>query len=284
MGRRIRQLERMVGELSQRIRELEGGSYVASLPSMSGGTSQNDPMSSSSPVPESPAVSGHGTSETSEMQHVRPTMPSFETVTRPTADAPGQETVSPKPKSERFEHEKTSWNPNAFGPGSAPHLIDSYKEFIHRYGSHQEPTADQVNAQPRSGNIYQSAPMVPLLSDFISSNVTYPVDLKGYFPPREQSQIVIEVFRRTIQTYKVPFYWPFIEQKLWRAWEGPPLPDNDPDAVSSVFCVVMMLLAVGSQLLDKEELPENVRPLFIEKTQERCVQRIVSSTNDRAGH
>src|SRR5690554_2537702 len=203
LGRRIRQLERMVDELSQRIRELEGGSYVGGFQSMSGGTSQNDPMSSSSPLPESPVVSGKGTSETSEMQNVRPTMPSFEAATRPIAHALGQEIVSQKPNPEQFEHKKTSWNPNAFGPGSAPHLIDSYKEFIHRFGSHPEPSANQVNAQPRLGNIYQSAPMVPLLSDFISANVTYPMDLKGYLPPREESQIVIEVFRRTIQTYKV---------------------------------------------------------------------------------
>lgn len=162
------------------------------------------------------------------------------------------------------EEEKMSWNPNAFGPGSAPHLIDSYKEFISRYGSKQPPS--QLSSQ--NGSVYQPSPAVPLLSDYMASHVTYPIDLRAYLPPREYANIAIEIFRRTIQTYKVPFYWPFLERKINSAWEEPMM-DNDPEAVAGVFCPVVVMLAVACQLLDKDELPQEAQGFFISSTQER---------------
>lgn len=168
------------------------------------------------------------------------------------------------------DEENVSWNPNAFGAGSAPHLIDSFKEFITRYGSttRTQSRGSLRASSAQSGSIYQACPPVPLLSDFISSQIIFPVDLRRHLPDRATCQTVIEVFRRTVQTYNVPFYWPFLEAKLDKAWNEP-IMEDDSEAVRGVFCVVVMMIAVGSQLVLKEELMDQLDSVFIGATQER---------------
>jgi hypothetical protein len=67
----------------------------------------------------------------------------------------------------------------------------------------------------------------------------------------------LNVFRKTVQNYTPMFYWPAIEKKFKRAWDSP-IWDGDNEAVRSVFCVVVMLLAVGSQFVEPGmlEFPE----------------------------
>lgn len=58
--------------------------------------------------------------------------------------------------------------------------------------------------------------------------------------------------------YKSPFYWPNIVDKFNKAFENP-LMENDEKAVGTIFCPVMMIMAVGSQLVAPTEI-EDVDP------------------------
>lgn len=66
---------------------------------------------------------------------------------------------------------------------------------------------------------------------------------------------MFEVFRTTVQNYTPIFYWPSLEKKIERAWKLP-IWDGDNEAVRSVFCVIMMLLAVANQFIEPGELDE----------------------------
>ncbi len=64
---------------------------------------------------------------------------------------------------------------------------------------------------------------------------------------------MLDVFKRSIQSYTSFFYWPTLMEKVERAWEKP-MWHLDRPVVNSVYCILQMLLAVCSQLVEAEEL------------------------------
>jgi len=141
-----------------------------------------------------------------------------------------------------------TWNPNAFGPGSAPQFIDAYKGYLQRQGIYAQ------NISGESGNMFErTEPAVPLLSEIVPQHGMPPFDLRYFLPARSLSGKLMEAFQTTVQNYIPIFYWPILEQKFERAWSSP-IWDQDGKTVHEVFCVVMMILAVGSQLVKVEDI------------------------------
>lgn len=130
--------------------------------------------------------------------------------------------------------------------GSAPQFIDSYTEYLQRLGW----AAGSVQSQ--QGNIVQNTPQVPLLAD-LPDPTRRSMDLRFYLPDKATALAILEVFRRSVQTYLAPFYWPDLVQKFHSAYEDS-IFENDTVRVGTIFCPVMMVLAVGSQLVDWDTL------------------------------
>jgi len=140
-----------------------------------------------------------------------------------------------------------TWNPNMFGPGSAPQFIDSYRDYLQRQGLHaQHITGEQAN-------MYEKTEQVPLLSDVAGSRGGPEFDLRVYLPARTLANRLVEAFRLNIQNYKPIFYWPILEKKIERAWSSPMM-ESDEHVIREVFCIVMTVLSVGAQLVKVEEL------------------------------
>lgn len=146
-------------------------------------------------------------------------------------------------KEERYQEDGTSWDHHIFGPSSCPSFLHSYKDYLSRLG-YRPP--QESNAQESVGE-----PPLPLSGP----DKYLPLDLRALLPPVGMATQLFEVFRKTVQTYTPIFYWPSLEKKIERAW-GMPIWDGDGEAVRSVFCVIIMLLAVASQFIEPGELDE----------------------------
>ena len=140
-----------------------------------------------------------------------------------------------------------SWRPNAYGPGSAPEFIDSYKEYLERLGFFPQ------NISGQAGNVIEGAEPVTLLSDYTPHHGAPALDLRVFLPARALAERLLEAFRVSIQTFKPVFYWPTLERKLERAWSAP-MWETDGQVVGEVFCIVMIVMAVGAQLVNVDEM------------------------------
>lgn len=162
----------------------------------------------------------------------------------------------------RIRSEDNSWNGQYYGSTSAPSFATGYREFVEQLGF--TPPVNTVFNQNLPG-LYAS-PMgrlaqeqFPLLSDnpsAVTSGAQLVVesggDLRRLFPPRDIAEKLKEAFRTTVQRYTPMFYWPIIEQ-IWEKSFSEPIYENDREKVHEQFCVVMMMLAVGSQILASED-------------------------------
>lgn len=146
-------------------------------------------------------------------------------------------------KEERYQEDGTSWDHHIFGPSSCPSFLHSYKDYLSRLGYRPPQGSDSQEALGEHP-LPTSAPDKYL-----------PFDLRVLLPPIGMATQLFEVFKKTIQSYTPMFYWPSLEKKIERAW-GMPIWDGDGEAVRSVFCVVIMLLAVASQFIEPGELDE----------------------------
>ncbi|KAF8544492.1 hypothetical protein BDD12DRAFT_872735 [Trichophaea hybrida] len=153
------------------------------------------------------------------------------TLTRSAESEPGPHSglspVSPYDRAHYSSYEDSSphgssdvnsitWNPNAFGPGSAPQFIDSYKGYLQRQGIYAP------NISGESSNMFErTEPAVPLLSDVIPQHGMPPFDLRRFLPDPNLSNILMEAFRTSVQNYMPVFYWPGLVRKFERAWSSP---------------------------------------------------------------
>lgn len=98
---------------------------------------------------------------------------------------------------------------------------------------------------------------VPLLSDYPKIDSLHPPsDLRCYLPDRVSGNRFLEAFRVNIQYYKPIFYWPSLERKVQRAYNDS-IWENDARAISEVFCIVMIVMGVGAQLVRTNEPKES---------------------------
>lgn len=154
-------------------------------------------------------------------------------------------------RGERFQDDGTSWDHHIFGPSSCPSFLYSYKDYLSRLGYRPPQGANPQETlngpPPPSPSTRIPNPSAP--------NKFLPFDLRALLPPIGLARQLVDVFKKTIQNYTPIFYWPSLETKIERAWTMP-IWDGDSEAVRSVFCVVVMLLAVASQFVEPEELDE----------------------------
>lgn len=154
----------------------------------------------------------------------------------------------------RFQSDGTAWDDHIFGPSSGPSFLNSYKEYLSRLGYRPPSSGDPHDSvEVAAGN--PSPHASPVDQNNISSVPArfVPLDIRAFLPPLPLATELLEVFRKNIQECTVIFYWPTIEAKFKRAW-GAPIWDTDPEAVRSVFCVIVMIMAVASQLVDPRRL------------------------------
>ncbi|KAI5852289.1 fungal-specific transcription factor domain-containing protein [Tricharina praecox] len=257
--RRIRELERTVEELTRKLdlAEQRHRKYSA----QDDGVSQDEnyalasPMGSFSDSPSNTLHTGRGSSS----RHGRPSS----RISPGESDSGPQNRSSPagsalasrrgydwnydSPPNGPTDSAQVTWNPNIFGPGSAPQFIDSYKQYLQRQGLY----AQHISGE--QANMYEKTEQVPLLSDVAGSRGGPELDLRVYLPARTLANRLLEAFRVTIQNYKPLFYWPILERKFERAWSSPMM-EGDEQVVREVFCVVMTVLSVGAQLVKVEEM------------------------------
>jgi len=154
----------------------------------------------------------------------------------------------------RFQSDGTAWDDHIFGPSSGPSFLNSYKEYLSRLGYRPPSSGD-----PHDSVEVAAGPLSTHASPVDQSNIgpiparVVPLDIRAFLPPLPLATELLEVFRKNIQECTVIFYWPTIEAKFKRAW-GAPIWETDPEAVRSVFCVVVMIMAVASQLVDPSRL------------------------------
>lgn len=164
-------------------------------------------------------------------------------------ELPGSE---PENNRGRFQPDGTAWDDHMFGPSSGPSFLNSYKEYLSRLGYRPPSAGDPHDAlEARPSSLTPRDPSSRARRDFscpIPGRFA-PLDLRAFLPPPALARELLEVFRKTVQNYTPMFYWPTIEGKFERAWDSP-IWDGDSEAVRSVFCVVVMLLAVGSQFVE----------------------------------
>lgn len=155
-------------------------------------------------------------------------------------------------RTEVYQEDGTSWDHHIFGPSSCPSFLHSYNDYLSRLGYRPPPGIESDNwwgggPPPPNPNTRIPNPSAP--------NKFLPFDLRVLLPPVRLARQMFEVFRKTVQNYTPIFYWPSLEKKIERAW-GMPIWDGDSEAVRSVFCVIVMLLAVASQFIEPGELDE----------------------------
>jgi hypothetical protein len=101
--------------------------------------------------------------------------------------------------------------------------------------------------------MYERADQVPLLSDLTPPPGFPALDLRTFLPDRSLANKLLEAFRQNIQNFNPMFYWPILERKFERAWSSP-MWEQDGKVVNEVFCVVIIVLAVGSQLVNVSDI------------------------------
>lgn len=126
---------------------------------------------------------------------------------------------------------------------SNPNFIASYKRYLRALGYSAEiPNFDDP------GTV-----RVPLLSEYpFSTTKGLPLDLRVLLPPKPLADRLLSIFNKTILQYTPIFCRERLQNMFERAW-GRPLWEEDRESVRKVFCVVEMLMAVGSQMIEAPE-------------------------------
>lgn len=156
--------------------------------------------------------------------------------------------------------EPSTWDNGFYGSSSCPSFATNYKEYLERLGFTPPSLGRRLSNSlrlsiPQNGASEQMA-TVPENSvpDFptrwpIRGEDEAEVDLRSLLPEKSEADECREVYRKTIQNYFPAFYWPLMEQKWARAW-GEPIWEKDKETVRSVFCIVVLLLAVSCQMIE----------------------------------
>lgn len=79
-----------------------------------------------------------------------------------------------------------------------------------------------------------------------------PLDLRVLLPPKPLADHLLSVFNKTILQYTPIFCRERLQAIVERAWSRP-LWEEDREVVRKVFCIVEMLMAVGSQMVEAPE-------------------------------
>ncbi|KAF8423259.1 fungal-specific transcription factor domain-containing protein [Tirmania nivea] len=138
--------------------------------------------------------------------------------------------------------EPSAWDNGFYGSSSCPSFATSYKEYLERLGFTPPPLGRRLSI-PENG-----VPDLPTRWPINKGNEVE-VDLRSLLPEKAEADEWIEVYRKTLQKYLPAFHWPMLEQKWTRAWEEP-IWERDKEAVRSVFCIVILLLAVSCQMIE----------------------------------
>lgn len=126
-------------------------------------------------------------------------------------------------------------------------IFDATPCFLSEYKDHLQNLGYPPAALPEAPH---HAPQVPLLSEYPAmARKNMPIDLRSLLPHRPFADRLLEVFRRTVQSYRPIFYWPMFKERYDRAWERE-IYDTDTQAVKEVFCPLMMVLAVACQMVE----------------------------------
>lgn len=156
--------------------------------------------------------------------------------------------------------EPSAWDNGFYGSSSCPSFATNYKEYLERLGFTPPPFGRRLSntlrlSIPQNGTTEHMA-TVPenTVPDFpsrwpISKGSESEVDLRSLLPDKAEANRCKEVYRKTLQNYLPAFYWPMLEQKWARAW-GEPIWERDKEAVRSVFCIVVLLLAISCQMIE----------------------------------
>ncbi|KAI5805961.1 fungal-specific transcription factor domain-containing protein [Geopyxis carbonaria] len=240
-ARRIRGLEQQVAELTRKLEAAEA--QLCSSANTPHATEISHPLSPH--PPSSPRYHGSSSSITGSLDQ---TYGSEHFWWRPGHD------------------EDTTYDrrPSSLGTGSGvshhifysnPSFIASYKRYLRNLGYNASGT-EFPHSEPGDQR-------VPLLSEYTSvpntalplDPLNMPLDLRVLLPAKPFAEKLLEIFRTTVQQYTPLFYWPKLEERFERAWAGP-MWEKDHETVKSVFCVVEMLMAVASQMVETPELKE----------------------------
>ena len=160
----------------------------------------------------------------------------------------------------RAVDEPLAWDNGFYGSSSYPSFATSYREYLERLGFTPPPFGRRLSSSlrlsiPQSGNTEHMATVpensIPDLPTRwpINKGNEVEVDLRSLLPEKAEADECMEAYRRTLQNYLPAFYWPMLEQKWARAWEGP-IWERDKEAVRSVFCIVILLLATSCQMIE----------------------------------
>lgn len=252
--RRLRALESTVQELERKLADAEQRLREAGL------SVESDHGSMTAKAPHSPITStATEFSTTSASSHLSGSSSHEHPLTRRLSQATSYGEVADygrvhrkvEKKEERYQEDGTSWDHHIFGPSSCPSFLHSYKDYLSRLGYRPPQESD-------SQGVVGEPPLPPSGARVQGLSVPdkyLPLDLRALLPPIGMATQLFEVFRKTIQNYTPIFYWPSLEKKIERAWSMP-IWDGDGEAVRSIFCVVIMLLAVASQFIEPGELDE----------------------------
>jgi len=255
-ARRIRELEKTVEELTRKLELAEQRQEKTSAHGDDENYAMASPRGSYSDSPSNTLRADAGSSSHQGRLPARISAGESDSGTQPRSSPAGSALAAGRreydwndspPPNGASDSAQISWNPNIFGPGSAPQFIDSYKEYLQRQGLY----AQHISGE--QANMYERSEQVPLLSDVAGSRGGPELDLRVYLPAQTLANRLLEAFRVTVQNYKPIFYWPMLEQKFERAWSAPMM-DRDEQTVREVFCVVMAVLSVGAQLVKAEEM------------------------------
>jgi len=156
--------------------------------------------------------------------------------------------------------EPSVWDNGFYGSSSCPSFATGYREYLERLGYTPPPFGRRLSSSlrlsiPQIGNPEHMATVpensIPNLPTRwpINKENEVEVDLRSLLPEKSEADECIEVYRKTLQNYLPVFYWPMLEQKWARAWEAP-IWERDKEAVRSVFCIVILLLAISCQMIE----------------------------------
>ena len=160
----------------------------------------------------------------------------------------------------RSPEQQSAWDAGSYGPGSFSSFLSNYREYLVRLGFAPPPLIRRLSqGLRRSSNSQNGNDTIPSASENIFADLPtrWPlparneseVDLRSLLPDRQAADECKEVYRKTLQKYLPAFYWSMLEEKWKRAWEQP-IWEWDKEAVRSVFCIVLLLLAISCQMIE----------------------------------
>lgn len=157
--------------------------------------------------------------------------------------------------------EAAAWDNGFYGSSSCPSFATNYKEYLERLGFPPPPLSRRLSGSLRL-SIPQNGPLLDQMTTVPENSVPdlptrWPiakgneveVDLRTLLPEKRDADECKEVYRKTLQNYLPAFYWPMLEEKWARAW-GEPIWEQDKEAVRSVFCIVVLILAISCQMIE----------------------------------